>query len=247
MITKSEVKYIQSLGHKKFRDELKQFTAEGPKIIIELLNSPSILLKALYATEEWLNANKDICESLAPGMVIEVKDYELEKISALSTPNQVIGIFHQPIFRKVTGFNDRISLMLDGIQDPGNMGTLIRIADWFGIEYVIASEESADVYNPKVVQATMGSIGRVQVIYDDLLRFIKEIPAVPVYAASLQGKDITEYKKINEGIILIGNESKGIRVPLLDSATHRITIARRGKAESLNAAVAAGILLSHLV
>ncbi|MBC8032614.1 MAG: RNA methyltransferase [Chitinophagaceae bacterium] len=136
--------------------------------------------------------------------------------------------------------------MLDGIQDPGNMGTLIRIADWFGVEYIIASEESVDVYNPKVVQATMGSIGRVQVVYDDLLRFIKVIPAVPVYAAALEGKDITEYKKITEGIILIGNESKGIRAPLLESATYRITIARRGKAESLNAAVAAGIILSHL-
>ncbi|MBC8032827.1 MAG: RNA methyltransferase [Chitinophagaceae bacterium] len=247
MITKSEVKYIQSLGHKKFRDELKQFTAEGPKIIIELLNSPSILLKALYATEEWWNVNKDVYESLAPGMAIEIKEYELEKISALSTPNQVMGIFHQPIYDKVTSFNNCISLMLDGIQDPGNMGTIIRIADWFGAEYIIASEESAEIYNPKVVQATMGSIGRVQVIYDDLLRLIKAIPAVPIYAASLEGKDITEYKKITEGIILIGNESKGIQVPLLQSATHQVTISKRGKAESLNAAVAAGIILSHLV
>lgn len=246
MISKSEVKYIQSLGHKKFRDDLKLFVAEGPKIVIELLNSPNILLKSLYATSEWLKANESLPRFTDASPPIEINTSELERISFLATPNQVLGVFHIPEDVNKVSLNNKISLMLDGIQDPGNMGTLIRIADWFGIEHIIASKESADIYNPKVVQATMGSIGRVKVWYEDLLPFIEENKTIPVYATTLDGSSISAYPKIKEGILLIGNESKGVHPALIQLATHKITIPRLGQAESLNAGVAAGIVLSHL-
>ena len=137
--------------------------------------------------------------------------------------------------------------MLDGIQDPGNLGTIVRCADWFGVTTIICSMDCVDVFNSKVVQSTMGSICRVHVIYDDLTTFIGQHSTVDVYAATLEGKDISNHPRIEKGIILIGNESKGIRPELLAIVKHHITIPRRGNAESLNAAVATGIVLSHLV
>lgn len=246
MITKSEVKYIQSLGHKKFRDELKQFIAEGPKVIIELLNSPDIALKSLYVTAAWRQEYSLLQDSLPAGAVIEIKEAELQRISFLSTPHQVLGVFYQPERRDLVP-ERRISLLLDGVQDPGNMGTLLRIADWFGIENIMASPESADIYNPKVVQSTMGSLGRVNVQYGDLPAFIKAHPGIPVYATTLNGQPLPAAGKIKEGLILIGNESRGISRDLLDAADYHITIPRYGRAESLNAGVAAGIVLSHLI
>jgi TrmH family RNA methyltransferase len=246
MITKSEVKYIQSLGHKKFRDELKQFVAEGPKIVIELLESPDCKVKAIYAMEEWWQQHSSLRARLATEGAVVVKAADLERISFLAAPNQVLGIFQQPALPEVTSFHNRVLLMLDGIRDPGNMGTLIRIADWFGIQYIIASKESADVYNPKVVQATMGSIARVHVLYEDLPAFLQQHTGIPVYAAMLDGQPVASVGKVKEGIILIGNESRGISGDLLQSVQHKITIPRAGGAESLNAAVAAGIILSHI-
>lgn len=137
--------------------------------------------------------------------------------------------------------------MLDTIQDPGNLGTIIRCADWFGVNQIICSQDCVDVFNPKVVQSTMGSICRVQVIYEDLLSFIRANSKVPIYAATLNGYDISSQPAIQTGIILIGNESKGIGAELISMANHHITIPKRGKAESLNAAVATGIILSHLL
>ena len=137
--------------------------------------------------------------------------------------------------------------MLDEIQDPGNMGTIIRTADWFGIENIICSEDCVDSYNPKVVQSSMGSLGRVNVIYADLEEFINGNKSVSIYAATLGGTSLYALDKINEGIILIGNESKGINDGLSKYAAKQITIPKSGKAESLNAAVAAGIILSHVI
>lgn len=247
MITKSEVKYIQSLGHKKFRDEYKQFVAEGPKIITELLDAPDSGVKAIYGTAEWWQQHPSLRDRLPLEAVIEAKEEELARISSLSTPNQVLGIFYQQAAPAVTSLRDRISLMLDNLQDPGNMGTIIRIADWFGVQHIIASRESADIYNPKVVQATMGSIARVHVLYEDLPAFLEKHSNLPVYAATLGGDPLPSVGKIKEGFILIGNESKGINEDLLKATRHRITIPRVGAAESLNAAVATGIILSHII
>lgn len=242
MLVKSQVKYIQSLSQKKLRDEEDVFVAEGPKIINELLESANVVLQHLYAVDEWINAQR----SLPEGKVTAITPSELERISFLHTPNGVLGIFRKPVFPGNDDYRNRVSLMLDTIQDPGNLGTIIRCADWFGIRTVICSRESADVFNPKVVQSTMGSITRVQVVYDDLPSFLQKHREVPVYAATLQGTDLTDMKPLKEGIILIGNESKGIGEDVLALAQHRITIPRRGEAESLNAAVAAGIILSRL-
>ena len=246
MLTKTQVKYIQSLNQKKYRNEDEVFVAEGPKIINELLAAGTVEPVLLFATDQWLQVNKTMSAGLPSMELHEVTLYELEKISFLSTPNQVLGVFRQPLLTVPTVLKDNIILLLDGIQDPGNFGTLVRIADWFGIQCIVAGSDCADVFNPKIIQATMGSIARVPVTYEDLATFIPR-QNIPVYAASLAGRPLQEFGKIQEGMLLIGNESRGIKEELLKLAHHRITIPGRGRAESLNAGVAAGIILSHVV
>lgn len=241
MITKSQVKYIQSLGHKKFRDEEGIFVVEGPKIVGELIQAPGMRLRQLYALKEWTSASSNHL----PGVGVEVSASELERLSSLSTPNQVLAVFEKPSFPP-PDFGAGLSLVLDGIQDPGNLGTIVRIADWFGIQRVLCTADSADVFNAKAVQSTMGSISRVPVVYADPEDILLRYPGLPVYAAVLEGKELYKAERISRGWIVIGNESKGIRPALLEHATNRITIPRVGQAESLNAAVATGIILSHL-
>jgi TrmH family RNA methyltransferase len=247
MLVKSQVKYIQSLGQKKFRDQEGVFVAEGPKIAGELLTASNVPLVTLYAVKDWLADNHERLASLSPGQVVEVRDSELERISSLATPNQVVAVFGQPLFTSAQpGPGKGLSLLLDNIQDPGNLGTIVRIADWFGLRNVICSPDSADVFNAKAVQSTMGSISRVQVSYEDPDHFIAGQTGLPVYATALGGTSIYAMERISTGIIVIGNESKGIRESLLKRIRHHITIPRVGEAESLNAAVATGIVLSHL-
>lgn len=243
MLVKSQVKYIQSLSQKKLRDEEGVFVAEGPKIINELLQAGNPALRQVFGTAEWLATHPE----LPAGIALEVTPEELGKLSFLQTPNQVLGIFRKPVFSPSDHWQSSVSLMLDTLQDPGNLGTILRCADWFGIKRVICSKDSADVFNPKVVQSTMGSIARVEVIYEDLPAFIRQHPQVPVYATTLNGRSLQELGPVTAGIILIGNESRGIHEELLALASHRITIPRKGQAESLNAAVATGIILSHIV
>jgi TrmH family RNA methyltransferase len=239
MVSKNEFKYIQSLFDKKNRDAEGLFIAETPKLVEELLDS-EFVIKKIYATIEWIQASKVDLN------IVEVTLPELERMSGLQTPNKVLAIVNQK--RKVIqpSFGEKITLMLDGIQDPGNLGTIIRIADWFGIDTIVASEDTADMYNPKVVQATMGSITRVDLFYGQLDEWLLQ-GAAPVYGAVLNGQSIYEAVKIKEGIIIIGNESKGIRQNIFPFITNAITIPKFGEAESLNAAVATGIIVSHLV
>ncbi|MFM2146080.1 MAG: hypothetical protein RL732_916 [Bacteroidota bacterium] len=247
MLVKSEIKYIQNLSQKKFRDESGLFVAEGPKIINELLSEGKTVLHRLYATGEWENAYPSIAALLAPGECTTVTDAELERISFLSTPNQVLGIFKKPVLANLKISSDRLRLMLDTIQDPGNLGTIIRCADWFGITEILCSEETADAYAPKVVQASMGSIARVHIRYGSLEKFIQEHSGWTLYTAEMQGRPVSEMGKVQKGILVIGNESRGISPSLLAAAPHTsITIPRKGKADSLNAAAATAILLSHL-
>ena len=246
MMVKSKVKYIQSLSHKKLRDEDGVFIAEGPKIINELLDTGFIQTLEIFATEEWLRNFEAKHGSLPPGATA-VSDDELARISFLTTPNQALGLFRQPVPKKPLLLRGKISLVADGIQDPGNMGTIIRCADWFGIEQVICSKECADAFNPKTVQSSMGSIARVAVFYEDLVAMMLENPGIDSYAATLSGTSLYEIGKIDEGMILVGNESRGISGEILKLATKQATIPRRGHAESLNASVATGILLSHLL
>lgn len=242
MVEKSKAKYIQSLSQKKLRDEEGVFVAEGPKIINELLAEPTIQLKELFATKEWLNTN----DHPSAGVVTEVDGLMLDRLSFLTTPNQVLGLFRKPAHGRFAP-QGQVSLLLQTVQDPGNMGSIIRCADWFGVNQVVCSRDCVDAFSPKTVQSTMGSIARVKVFYDDLAAVINAHRQVNVYAAALDGKSIREMSVVEEAMIVIGNESKGISHEILDLCNRRITIPGKGGAESLNAAVATGIILSHLV
>jgi len=244
MITKNQVKYIQSLGQKKSRDIENRFIAEGPKLVNELLIAENCRIVQLLALKDWMDENPNAGNNTE---VIEISDSELEKISQLTTPNQVLAVIEKIQWKYDPEIKGNVSLALDTIQDPGNMGTIIRLADWFGIKNIFCSTDCADVYSPKVVQSSMGSISRVRVEYTDILSWLTENNDVHIYAAVLNGRDITKMEKISEGIIVIGNESKGVNIEMLRLANVQITIPGKGKAESLNAAVATGIILSHLI
>ena len=244
MLVKQRIKYIQTLGQKKFREKEGFFIAEGPKLVHELLEADVTAVKEVYALKEWIDNSLVLPANIS---IVEISEQELEKISQLTTPNLVVAIVQQFDTSNTLTAKDQITLALDKVQDPGNLGTIIRIADWFGIKQIVCSLDSADMYNPKVVQSTMGSIARVKIIYTDLKEWLAIQKNIPIYAASLQGENIASIKKINEGIIIIGNESKGISKELLKRAMIRITIPAKGKAESLNAAVATGIILSHIL
>lgn len=240
---KQKAKYIQSLGQKKHRDEERLFIAEGPKLVAELLAGVPDRVLELYAVQEWLDVNP---QSRQVPLVEAVSGEELGRLSQLKTPNQVLAVVKQFEEKPGPEPGGRLTLVLDTIQDPGNLGTIIRIADWFGIGQIVCSPECADLYNPKVVQATMGSLLRVQVYYRDLGQWLPERGSVRLCAAALEGKDVSRMSPMREGLILIGNESKGIHPDLLAMANERLTIPRLGGAESLNAAVATGILLFQL-
>lgn len=243
MISKNKIKYIRSLELKKNRSKEGVFVAEGHKVVNDLLNLQPALL--IVAASDWL-AKKDIDASTE---VIEVTSEELRKVSFLQHPQQVLAVFKQPENRDFSAHDidtTQLSLALDGVQDPGNLGTIIRIADWFGISHIYCSDDTADVYNPKVVQATMGSIARVKVVYGDLLSMISSLPAdMPVYGTLLDGEDIYHQQLENRGIIVMGNEGKGISPALAKKVNHRLLIPNfpkgRPTADSLNVAVATAI------
>lgn len=245
MLAKSKIKYIQSLGQKKFRQQEGLFIAEGPKLVNDLLEKKSSDIQEIFALKEWIDGNKKNADSNT--VTVEITPIELKKISQLSTPNQVVAVVKQFAIDENTEVKNKITLALDTIQDPGNMGTIIRIADWYGIDQIVCNKQSADMYNPKVIQSTMGSITRVNIFYTELSDWLAKQNNIPSYAAMLNGEDVTSMQKIKEGIIVIGNESKGISDDVLKFVNKKITIPQKGKAESLNAAVATGIILSHLV
>ena len=243
MLGKSRAKYIQSLGQKKVRDSEGMFIAEGPKIIDELLISAKSHLQEIYAVSSWIETHHEKHRDVR---VIQVTETELQNISQLTTSNQVLAVVKKFGTTESILSKDKVSLMLDTIQDPGNLGTIIRICDWFNIEQIICSRECADWYNPKVVQSTMGSFVRVQLFYTDLREWVEQQRGTRIYAAALEGRNITTMDKITEGLIIIGNESKGISPDIIKLANVQITIPRKGKAESLNAAAATAIILSHI-
>jgi TrmH family RNA methyltransferase len=237
MINKNELKYIQSFAHKKHWAEESVFIIEGPKMVEELIASDWVI-RQIYATKEWIQN-----QPLKAHYVTEVSDFELEKMSQLQTANQVLALVEK---RQETGkiqLKGKLTLVLDGIQDPGNLGTIIRTADWFGLDQIIVSADTANWYNPKVIQSTMGSILRVKVEEADLAELLGKTK-LPIYGAVLEGKSIQEVHIGNEGLLIIGNESKGIRSAISSFITQPITIPKYGDAESLNAAVATGIILS---
>lgn len=254
MLTQKQLKLVNELKQKKFRAEHNLFIAEGVKVVTEVLQS-AIKVKQLFATADFIS-NTAIPKYIE---CIEVKPSELERLTALTTPNEVLAVCETPNYQFVpTELKSKLTLVLDDIRDPGNLGTIIRIADWFGIENIICSNETADVFNPKVVQATMGSITRIKVHYVGLIPFFENLKNnqtladIPVYGALLDGSNLYKESLSAEGLIVIGNESKGISADVVKCISHKISIpsyshykTNGGEAESLNAAIATSIICAE--
>lgn len=244
MLSKAQSKYIRSLTQQKYRKEHNVFIAEGDKIAREWLSSAE-RVQMVVCLESWAVANRELIGRHDEAEVHTVTEEVLATVSTLQTPNQVLLVVHVPAnIPQYKG--DEWCLALDEIQDPGNMGTIIRIADWFGIRHIICSPGCADVYNPKVVQAAMGGHLRVAIHIAELDKIVNNAK-IPVLAAVLGGTDVYDVQNIQAGILMIGNESKGISPALVAKATHKVTIPRRGGAESLNAGVSTGILCALLI
>ncbi len=244
MLSKSQNKYIRSLALQKHRDEERVYLAEGTKISEEWLQSGE-QVKIIVATEQWLLAHRQLTERHPEADIYPVTEDELVALSLLPAPNQVMLVVRRPAY-ELPETVDEWCIALDKLQDPGNMGTIIRIADWFGIRYIFSSMDSVDAYNPKVVQAAMGGHLRVQVVKTDLPVFLSSV-SLPVIAATLGGTNIYEVTPPAAGVLVIGNESKGISESLQAIATQKIMIPRIGGAESLNAGVSAGIICAFML
>jgi TrmH family RNA methyltransferase len=237
MLSKNQIKLISGLHQKKHRFANQLFFAEGVKVIQELVKS-NFELEHLYTT-------KDDFNEIATNKRSIISENELNKISALATPNTCLAVFKIPSESKI--IESGLVLALDSIRDPGNMGTILRLCDWFGIQQLVCSKETVDIYNPKVVQATMGSIARVNVNYIDLNDFISNT-SLPVFGTFMDGENIYKMNLPQEGIIVMGNEANGISESIENLITKRLTIPRFGDlqiTESLNVATATAIILSE--
>ena len=233
MLSRNQIKFIQSLKQKKFRLQHQLFVVEGEKIVNEFLNS-DWEIKQIYATKEW------------KGDAVKVSNKELERISFLKKPNKVLAIIKIPQRKSIISGN--LVLALESVKDPGNLGTIIRLADWFGVQNVICSKNCVDLYNPKVVQATMGSICRIQVQYLNLKSTLESMTDYKICVAVMDGKNVFSLKKLEKRIVLMGSESHGISTELLELAHQKVTIpkSKKSQAESLNVANACGIILAQL-
>ena len=237
MVVKSQIKFIKNLQQKKYRTQNKLFVVEGIKTVRELLNS-SLKVYRIYVTDSTvLEFKGDFVEVISEG--------ELKKMSGLSTPNKVLGVFHFPVPEPLD-LSDWI-IALDDVRDPGNMGTIIRLCDWFGIKSLLCSSNSVDCYNPKVLQATMGSITRVNIVYGDLKRIFSN-SEVAVYGAFMDGVEVYKEKFPKRGILVMGNEANGVSEAIEALVEKKISIPQFGPktTESLNVATATAILLNEI-
>lgn len=233
MVTKNQIKLILSLQQKKYRKQHNLFFVEGQKVIQELLDS-DFILEELFVTE-------DIFRNIPNRNIISEND--LKKISALTNPNNSLAVFRIPKEKKIE--QNELIIALDSVRDPGNLGTIIRLCDWFGIKNLICSEDTVDLYNPKVLQATMGSVTRVNVFYLDLKNFLSETK-LPVFGTFMDGQNIYKTELPKDGIVVLGNEANGISPEIEKLITEKITIPRfSNHTESLNVATATAIVLSE--
>ena len=240
MISKANIQFVKGLQSKKIRQKYDQFTVEGEKSITELLKS-DFNVTNIYALPEWIEANK---REIADVKCTEVSDSELKQISVHQAPQKALAIVDIPKYSSKID-NNKFVLALDEIQDPGNLGTIIRIADWYGVENIICSKGSTDVYAPKCINSTMGSFLRVQVHYGDIIQFANE-NSLPIITAALDGENIHSSKLPNKGLLVIGNEGHGVSKDIQKASSMLLTIPRFGEAESLNAAVSTAIILDNL-
>lgn len=239
MISKAKVKLIKSLQVKKYRKQEQSFLVEGRKGVEELLRSDFEVITVCGTKEFLRNHNMGRAE------VIEATPSELESIGSVESNDSVLAIARMKDNVRPSIGPDEYALVLDDIRDPGNLGTIIRTADWYNVRYVIASEETADFYNPKVIRSTMGSFCRVSVYYTSLVDFLQGAD-VMVYGAFLGGSSIHQFNFAPGGLIVVGNESNGISHEVAKFVTQKITIPKFGEAESLNVSIATGIILDNL-
>ena len=248
MISKAQVKFIRLLHQKKYRRLHLLFIAEGSKIAIDILES-ALKVHKIYATAQWLSENKHILQHHKDTEATEVSEEEMLKISSLDTPQDVLLLVQIPeTVYKNTGADIRIIVAADSIRDPGNLGTIVRICDWYGISRLYCSDDCAEIYNPKTVRATMGSIARVEVIYTDIKELIRAHKTHKSFAATLDGHINIHSLNISEPVLLvIGNEARGVSEEILAICDDTISIPRYGNAESLNASIATAVLVDNLV
>lgn len=246
MISKNQIKHIQSLHSKKNREDEGLFIIEGIKLVSEFVHNHKFEIKELFGTHEYISSHKDV---LTKNQILhsEISPEELKKISLLTTPNQVLAIVKSISQKLDTALlNSSTSLFLDDIRDPGNLGTIIRIADWFGIKQVICSPNCTELYNPKTLQASMGAVLRVNAISMAFNELLPLLNTIPIYGALLEGQNIYT-SSLKHGLIVIGNEANGISQEVLNHISHHITIpaANSNGSESLNAANACAIICSE--
>lgn len=243
MLSRSQISFVNALHQKKHRKEHNLFLAEGSKSIIEFTKS-SYIVNTIYHTSEALPKLGKLSQKVK---LQEITENELKKISTLQTPQDALAVIEIPERTQTDpeSLKGKFIFVLDGVQDPGNLGTIIRTADWFGFSEMICSSDTVEVYNPKVVQATMGSLSRMNVYYEDLAALLTSAN-MPVYGALLDGSSIYDTAFGNEGFIVLGNEGSGISSNINDLITKAITIPKFGGAESLNVAVSAAIICSEL-
>lgn len=243
MLSKAKIKYIKSLQVKKYRKEEQCFIVEGAKSVLELLASDFEVVQVLGTPAFLSGLQSPYPEAIE---VLTVSEKELVELGNFQTNNAALGVAKIRPNASISILPEEFALVLDDIRDPGNLGTIVRTADWFGIDKIIASTESADFYNPKVINATMGSFTRVRIFYTDLAEYLRDINQ-KVYGAYLDGTDIHKMTFEKGGLVIIGNEARGIRAGLEEFVTDKITIPRYGKAESLNAAIATAIICDNIV
>ncbi|MCD8030107.1 MAG: RNA methyltransferase [Bacteroides sp.] len=245
-LSKNKIKYIRSLEGKKHRKEEGVFLAEGPKLVGELLGH--FPCRLLVATSEWLEAS--LVRTVAVQEILVATREELSRASLLKTPQSVLALFEQPSLHVNAEIARRsLCLALDGVQDPGNLGTIVRLADWFGIEHIFCSLNTVDVYSPKTVQATMGGLARVKVGYTDLPALLDSLEGIPVYGTFLDGGNMYDEALSETGLIVMGNEGNGISAEVAARINRRIYIptfpADRLAAESLNVGVATAVVCAE--
>lgn len=237
MVVKSQIKFIKNLQQKKYRTQNKLFVVEGIKTVNELLKSTLKVYKVFVTESSVMEMNGDFIELIS--------EAELKKMSGLASPNKVLGVFHIPGPKQID-FTDWV-LALDDVRDPGNMGTIIRLCDWFGIANLLCSPTSVDCYNPKVLQATMGSISRVNIVYENLQQLFAQIE-VPIYGAFMDGKVVYKEQFPKRGVLVMGNEANGVSGAIENLIGKKICIPQYGTntTESLNVATATAILMNEI-
>lgn len=249
MLTRNTLKYLQSLKQKKFRQMYNNFVVEGEKMATEIIQHQGLTIEGIFALAPWIHANHSLLKGI-DALVQEISHKDLSRISNLKTPNQIFVVCKVPTYPlDLTTLNSSLTLFLDDLQNPGNMGSILRIADWFGLPYVFCTKNCVEAFNPKVIQASMGAFLRVKIVSIEFDELKERMPNLPTFAAVLQGENVYTTPLPKNGLLVIGNEGAGVSDAIVKKASHLIRIPKgqQGGAESLNAAVATGILCAGIL